>query len=413
MKLKNFRIPILLMVIFLVFSCSRELTEEEIVQKAAEIHDKVLTVDTHCDTPFRLRDPNYDISQRHEPQGRRGGKIDLPRMKEGGLDAEFFAVYLGQGPLTPERYEQVKERALATFDAIHKMCKDFPELCELATTPDDAYRIEKAGKRAIFIGIENGYPIGEDISLIKKYYDLGARYITLCHSSDNQICDSSTDRRNPEDRGLSEFGRRVVDEMNRLGIMIDVSHISDKSFFDVIARSKAPIIASHSCSRAMQDNPRNLSDEMLLKLKENGGVIQMCILSSYVKEYPNPERDTAEAKIREKYPDFESLSDEQRREARREFWELRRKYPSKMATVADAVDHIDHIVDLIGIDYVGIGTDFDGGGGLEDCFDVSQMGNITKELVKRGYSEKEIRKIWGGNIMRVLNKVMEVSKNLQ
>lgn len=413
MKLKSIFIVSFSIFTLLSLSCSRELTEEEIAKKAAEIHDKVLTVDTHCDTPFRLRDPNYDISQRHEPEGRRGGKIDLPRMKEGGLDAEFFAVFLGQGPLTPERYESVKQRALETFEAIHKMCKDYPELCEFAAAPEDAYRIEKAGKRAIFTGIENGYPIGEDLSLIKKFYDLGARYITLCHSSDNQICDSSTDRRNPEDRGLSEFGRKVVDEMNRLGIIIDVSHISDKSFFDVIARTKAPVIASHSCARAMQDNPRNLSDEMLLKLKENGGVIQMCILSGYVKEYPNPERDAEEEKIRKKYPNFENLSEEQRREAMREFWELRRKYPAKLATVSDAVDHIDHIVNLIGIDYVGIGTDFDGGGGLEDCFDVSQMGNITKELVKRGYSEKDIRKIWGGNFMRVFNKVIEVSKKLQ
>jgi membrane dipeptidase len=231
---------ILLVFAFGMISCSSQQTEADLATKVSELHDKVLTVDTHADTPSRLLREDWDIGERHESTGRRGSKIDLPRMAEGGLDAEFFAVFVGQGARTPEGYAAAKERAYRMLDAIHKMCKDYPELVSLAKTPEDAYRIEKEGKRAAFIGMENGYPIGRDPSLIEKYYDKGVRYITLCHSSDNDICDSSTDRRNPEDNGLSEFGGEVVAECNRLGIMVDVSHASEKSFFDIIETTKAP-----------------------------------------------------------------------------------------------------------------------------------------------------------------------------
>jgi len=202
--------------------------------------------------------------------------------------------------------------------------------------------------------------------------------------------------------------------MNKIGMIVDVSHISDKSFYDVLEVTRAPVIASHSCARAVCDNPRNLSDDMLLKLKENGGVIQLCILSSYIKETePNPEREAAFDKLREKYKNFENLSREERAKAREEWREISRKYPRKLATVSDAVDHIDHIVKTIGIDYVGIGTDFDGGGGLKDCYDVSEMPNITKELVKRGYDKEDIRKIWGGNFIRVFKEVNRVADEMK
>ena len=384
--------------------------EEQLQKKALAIHDRVLTVDTHVDTPYQLLNPEYDIGKPHDPR-KGGGKVDLPRMKQGGLDAIFFAVFVGQDKRTPENNRKAKERALRQFEAIHKMFKQHPRLAESALTADDAYEIEKRGKRAIFIGVENGFPLGNDLSLVKKFHEMGARYITLCHTRNNDICDSSTDRNGPEHKGLSSFGEKVVKEMNKAGLMIDVSHASDDTFYDVLKISRTPVIASHSCARAICDNPRNLDDNMLKKLAEKGGVIQMCILSAYVKQpEPNPARDAAIKALREKYKNFGKLSEKEREKARSEWHAVYEKYPQTLATVSDVVDHIDHIVKVAGIDHVGIGTDFDGGGGVDGCFDVSEMGNITIELVKRGYSEEQIRKIWGGNVMRVLREVETFAK---
>jgi membrane dipeptidase len=279
-------------------------------------------------------------------------------------------------------------------------------LAKIVLNPDDAYQAEKEGKRAIFIGIENGYPIGNDLSLIGHFYKRGARYITLCHTRNNDICDSSTD--STEFNGLSDFGVQVVKEMNRLGMMVDVSHISDSSFYDVLKVSEVPVIASHSSSRAICNHPRNLTDDMLIKLAENGGVAQVCILSDYVKEMPiNPQRDSAQNALREKYRGFDDLTDEEMKNARKEWYGINKTFPPNLATVQDYVDHIDHMVKVAGIDHVGIGTDFDGGGGVNGCYDVSEMQNITIELVKRGYTEEEITKIWGGNIMRVMREVQQ------
>ncbi|MFZ5517987.1 MAG: dipeptidase [Candidatus Zhuqueibacterota bacterium] len=393
-------------------SCARQMNSDESVEaRAVKIHDRVLTVDTHVDTPLRLMRSDFDPGERHD-SSRRGGKVDFPRMKEGGLDAIFFAVFLGQGPRTPEGNAKAKEDAIKIFDAIYKTLEKNSAQAELALTPNDAYRIEKSSKRAVFIGIENGYPVGNDLSLIRSFYERGARYITLCHTQNNDICDSSTDT--TEHHGLSLFGEKVVAEMNRAGVMVDVSHISDEAFYDVLALSKAPILASHSCARAICDNPRNLDDAMLQNLAEHDGVIQMCVLSSYVKTpEPNPERDAAMKALREKYDNFNDLSEEDQKKAREEWNAVREKYPEKLANVSDVVDHIDHIVKVAGIDHVGIGTDFDGGGGVEGCNDVSEMGNITLELVKRGYTEKQVEKIWGGNVMRVMRKVEKVARDLR
>jgi len=419
MKIKGLTavISILFISVIWLVSCSPKLKleEETLKVKIEKIHDNVLTVDTHSDTPSRLLGGEWKIGERHEPGQRGSGKIDLPRMVEGGLDAEFFAVFIGQGQRTPEGYASARERATRMLDAIHKMCEDYPDMVELATSPEDAYRLERLGKRAAFIGMENGYPIGKDLSLIKKYYERGVRYITLCHSSDNDICDSSTDRRNPEDNGLSDFGRDVVAECNRLGIMVDLSHASDKTFFDVLKVTKAPVIASHSSVRSICDHPRNLTDEMLRALASNGGVIQICFVSSFVKKAkPNPERDKALSQLREKYGSLRTTRDEaQREKIRQEYRAILEKYPVDRATVKDLVDHIDHVVKLIGVDQVGIGTDFDGGGDIEGCDNVSELPNITVELVRRGYSEDEIRKIWGGNIMRVFRKVEQIAEKTQ
>jgi membrane dipeptidase len=390
--------------------CTGEKGEEGAALDPLALHEEVLTVDTHCDTPMSMA-RDWDMGVRHEP-GRRGGKIDLPRMKEGGLDAEFFAVFTGQGPLTEEGYARVREAADQAFLAIHGMCEDYPDLVELALTPDDAYRLEKRGKRAAFIGMENGYPIGRDLDMVKAYYDRGMRYLTLCHGGDNDICDSSTERENPEDLGLSEFGRRVVRECNRLGIMIDVSHMSDQSFFDVLALSSAPIFASHSSVRSICNHPRNLSDEMIKALAAKGGVVQICFVSGFLREEePNPERNQAMAELRSKFEALRGTEDEEVREKMyAEYRAIMEKFPSRLATVEDLVDHVDHIVKLVGVDYVGLGTDFDGGGGIQGCNDVSEMPNITKELVKRGYSPEDIKKIWGGNVMRVFAAVIDAGE---
>ena len=387
-----------LFVLILSAGCGN--TEEQLLKRADKIHASVLTVDTHCDTPMGFSRSGFDLGVKHED-----GCVDFPRMKEGGLNAEFFAVFLGQGARDDSSTNKVHERALGIFDAIHKNVEKNSGMAEVAYTADDAYRIKKAGKIAAFIGVENGYPIGKNISRVKQYYDLGARYITLSHSGNNDICDSSTDPKGPEYNGLSPFGEEVVKEMNRLGMMIDVSHISDSSFYDVMKLSRAPVIASHSSSRALCENRRNIDDKMLLALKENGGVMQICILSAYLKATEaNPELDAKLKDLRNKYGDSRGLTDSLRRQMRAESRAIRNQY-EKLATVKDAVDHIDHVRQVIGIDYVGIGSDFDGGGGIEGCKTVAEMKNITIELVKRGYTKKDIEKIWGGNAMRVLRAV--------
>lgn len=393
-------------------ACRPNLSDSDLSARARAIHDRILTVDTHCDTAMRLLSGNWDIGIRHEPGLPGSNKIDLPRMAEGGLDAQFFAVFVGQGERTPDAYAKARERALAGLEALHKMCEKYPELVGLALAPDDAYRLQKAGRRAAFIGMENGYPVGKGISNLEEYYKLGVRYLTLCHSRDNDICDSSTDRQNPEDNGLSDFGRDVVAACNRLGLMVDISHASDRSFFDAMQASRAPIIASHSSCRALCDSPRNLTDEMIQALARRGGVIQICFLSSYLrKPRPNPEREKALKELQSRYGSIRQIRDEaERQKARQEYEAINEKFPEEKATVKDVVDHIEHVIQVAGVDYVGIGTDFDGGGGVTGCDDVSQMFKITEELVHRGHGEKEIAKIWGGNIMRVFRDVIEVSR---
>ena len=413
--------------IFSIFAGAGQagLDDKALEAKARELHARILTVDTHCDTPSRMAGDSggvllrsggaFDAGERHESGKRESGLVDLPRMVDGGLDAIFFGVFVGQGELSPQGYARAKERALQELDAIHAMAEKYPGLVGLATTPADARRLKKEGKRIAFIGMENGYPIGRDPALLSEYARRGIRYLTLCHSGDNDICDSSSDRRDPEDKGLSDFGRSVVAECNRLGIMVDVSHMSDKSFADVLRASRAPVIASHSCCRNLCDNARNLSDDMIRALAKNGGVIQICFLSAYLKApRPNPERDKALRELEEKYGsrrNAQAIQDEAARsKVMQEYQALMQKYPQERAAVKDIVDHIDHVIKLVGADYVGIGTDFDGGGGVTGCGDVSEMYHVTMEMLRRGYSQDVIEKVWGGNIMRVLQKVIDAAK---
>lgn len=376
---------------------------EQLENRAARIHRAALTVDSHTDTPLRLVQPGFNFGKRNDPVESHS-KIDLPRMKEGGMDGVWFAIFVGQRERTEEGNEYARQEALRICDTVDALLDRYPDKLELATRASDLKRISRKGKHAIYLGMENGYPVGNNIDLLDTYYERGVRYVTIVHSYNNDICDSAND--STEHGGLSPFGEKVVDRMNDLGMMIDLSHASDEAFYDVMGRSRAPVIASHSCARALCDNPRNLSDEMLLKLKENGGVIQMCILSSYVKTpAPDPLRDSARQAVWLNHGNYYELDDAGREAFMTDWWQVDRDFPRKLASVSDAVDHIDHIVELIGIDHVGIGTDFDGGGGLKDCFDVSQMGNITLELAGRGYTAREIRKIWGGNLTRVFSEV--------
>ena len=381
-------------------------SEEKLVKRAEKIHESILTVDSHCDTPMEFSDPTFDLGVRNSD-----GCVDFPKMIEGGLHSEFFVVFTGQGPRNDTAFSSVHKKALGIFKAIKENVGKNSSVAEIATSPEDAYRLKKAGKIAAFIGMENGYPIGKDITLIKEYYDLGARYITLAHMKNNDICDSSTDPAGPENDGLSSFGMKVVREMNRIGMMVDISHISDKSFYDVLKITVAPVIASHSSCRALCASPRNISDDMLLALKENGGVIQICMLGNYLKTpEPNPELDSKLKELRDKYGDYDALPDSAKKLVHKEFKNILKLY-EKPSAVKDIVDHIDHIVQVIGIDYVGIGSDFDGGGGVDGCRTASDVKNITIELLRRGYSKQDITKIWGGNLMRVFRKVEEMAKS--
>lgn len=387
----------------LLVSCTSG--EERLIERAKKIHDKALTVDSHVDTPMWLTRPGFSYGDDHCDENRRS-KLDLPRMIEGGLDGVFFAVFLGQDVRNDSAHLAAKMEAQMIIDSINVSIERHNDKMELALTSEDFRRIAEKDKRSIFLGMENGYPLGNNVDLVDTFYKQGVRYITLCHTSNNDICDSSTD--SAEYNGLSPFGRKVVERMNELGVMIDMSHASDSTFYQVIEMSKDPIIASHSCARALCDNPRNLTDDMLLKLKENDGVIQMCILSAYVKDpVPQPERDSAKQAVYLKHGNYYELDRVGRDAFLVDWFKVDEDYPQILATVSDVVDHIDHMVDLIGIDHVGIGTDFDGGGGVEGCYDVSEMGNITLELLRRGYSEKDINKIWSANLMRVLDAVAQ------
>lgn len=374
-------------------------------KRAQDIHFSLLVLDSHCDTPLNLLDDGLDLGRWNDVKKDKS-RVDFPRMEAGGVDASFFAVFIGQGKRDKESNQKVKQQALDIFKAIERSVNKYPDLAEIATSSQDIYRLQKAGKRAIYIGVENGYPVGKDLKNVAEFYRLGARYITLCHTKNNDICDSSNDKKGSEHNGLSAFGVEVVKEMNRLGMMVDVSHISDKAFYDVIESSKLPVIASHSSARAVCKHPRNMDDAMLRALAKNGGVIQLCVLNSYIKEQKeNKEREQALKELRERYDNFENLSPERRAAGVKEWHQIYEDYPEEKANVADAVDHIDHMVQVAGINHVGIGTDFDGGGGITGFNDISEAPNITLELLKRGYSKRDIAKIWGGNFMRVFEEV--------
>jgi membrane dipeptidase len=406
--------------------------DETLIARARAIHARVLTIDTHKDIPDNYATPAADPRSMNS-------QVNLDKMKAGGYDMAFFAVYVGQGARSDSGNAVAKDRALNKFAAIHRMAEQmYPSLIEIAYTPEDAVRIDKSGKLVAAIGIENGWVIGKDLTLIKRYYDLGGRYMTLAHTSNNDICDSSTDQRGPEWGGLSPFGKQVVAEMNRVGMMVDVSHVSKQCMMQATALSTSPVIASHSSTTAVANVPRNMDDEMLRALAANGGVAQMVALGSYVKVQP-AERDSAVRAVSEEFlgpqpqrgdagagggrgaagggrggggggrgAQLAALSPEKRAEYDRRMAAIEAKWPS--ATVKDFVNHIDHAVKVAGIDHVGISSDFDGGGGIDGWRDASETFNVTLELVRRGYTEEQIRKLWGGNVLRVMGENQKRAK---
>ncbi len=411
MKILTKLIIILLPAVMQAAAQAQTRKEDELLQTASEIHDRIISIDSHTDTPLNFGDPQFDLSKRNDPES---SKVDFPRMKDGRLDGAFFAVFTAQGERTDSGNQKAYEDAVRTFGEIKSKIEERHESADIALTSTDAESLKKEGKAIIFMGMENGYPLGRDASRVGEFYKLGARYITLCHTKNNDICDSSTDDKGPEHDGLSEFGKSVVREMNRAGMMIDVSHASDKTVEDVLALSDAPVIASHSCVKALCDDKRNLPDELIKKIAEHGGVIQICAFSSYLKKIEqDPERTAALDSIKSYYDSFAAMTQEQKEEFRAKRKEINKLYPPKLASVKDLADHIDHAVKIAGTAHVGIGTDFDGGGGLSGCSDAGEMINITEELLRRGYSEKDIKMIWGGNLLRVMNVVQQAAASRQ
>ena len=394
-----------------------------LVARARAIHDRVIALDTHVDI-----NPSSFTAERNYTQ-RLNGQVDLVKMQEGGLDAVFLVVYVGQrDDFTPEAYAAAHQQAIEKFEAIHRLAEQIaPDKAEIAYTPEDVRRIAASGRKVLLIGVENGYSLGEDLSNVRDFYERGGRYLSLSHNGHSQLSDSNTGERDGwKWNGLSPLGEQVIAELNRWGIMVDISHPSKGSMMRTLQITKAPIIASHSAVRALCGHSRNLDDEQLLALKENGGVAQLVAFSGYVKCVPDsPERTAALTKLREDFGitggrggggrgAMAGLSEEQRAEYQRRMQEINEKYPAPArATVKDFVDHIDYAVKLIGIDHVGISSDFDGGGGVDGWNSASETFNVTLELVRRGYTEEQIAKMWSGNLLRVMGEVQRIGKQLQ
>lgn len=375
------------------------------------IQAQYLTLDSHIDIPF-----DYMDNPKNDPGNLTEMQVDFSKMQSGGLDAGFFIVYVEQSSLTSDGYEKAKDLAMLKFNAIHKMVNTYPNKIRLALSPSDIKKAKEDGLMSAAIGIENGYIIGNDINLIKEFYDLGARYITLAHIGHNQISDSSIPKKSLNDSykkhgGISLFGKQVISKMNELGIMIDISHISDMAAKQVIKLSKTPIIASHSAVKAIANHPRNLSDDLIKQIAQKNGVIQVVAFSSYVQV--NLERNRAINDLRKSIVnlsgdhDFIYKKHSQYSEYKIKLAEIDKEFP--LPDVNYFVDHIDYIVNLVGVNYVGISSDFGGGGGINGWMDASQTNNITSALIERGYSNNDIKKIWSENLLRVWSSVESYS----
>ena len=420
------------LILFLIFSCSskNDPPQEDIVLKAKGIHERIITLDTHNDINIKNFTDSINYTQRLESQ------VNIPKMKEGGLDVAWFIVYTGQDSLNDNGYKKAYDNAISKFDAIHRLVNEYaPDQIELALTSDDVRRIHAKGKKIAMIGIENGYPVGTDISNVKRFYDLGGRYMSLAHNGHSQLSDSNTGEKDSIwlHNGLSDLGKEVISEMNRYGMMVDISHPSKEAIKQMIALSKAPVIASHSSARALCNHSRNLDDEQLMWIKENGGVVQTVAFRSYLNTEKSAARNKYSTAIEKSILDSLGTKWLERSEISKLTPEDREIYRQKYAAmtpilkatlearqdappnpdVADFIDHIDYLVKKMGIEHVGISSDFDGGGGIEGWSDASETFNVTLELVKRGYTENQIGKLWSGNLLRVLDDCQKIAKELQ
>jgi len=398
------------------------------ITRARAIHERVLTIDTHVDiAPANFRADTLNYATRLPRT-----QVDLVKMEEGGLDAAFLIVYVGQTPdLDSAGFARANAQALEKFAAVHRFAEQLaPTRVGLATTAAEARAIYASGRKVVFIGIENGFPIGADITNVRRFHELGGRYMSLAHNGHSQLSDSNTGERDGIWRwnGLSPLGRQVIGEMNRVGMMIDISHPSKVSMMQTVELSRAPIIASHSGVRGICNHSRNLDDEQIRAMGKNGGVIQLVAFNNYVKCDPkkdaerNQIRTDAIAALRTEFSitatapadvrtQIDALPTERKNAflAKQEEIVSRRTLGDAPATVADFVDHIDYVVRMIGIDHVGISSDFDGGGGVDGWRSATETFNVTLELVRRGYTEAQIDKVWGGNLLRVLEQVEKVA----
>jgi membrane dipeptidase len=415
--------------------------EAELVERARGIHERVITLDTHNDIDAAdfTADRNYTMDL--------GNQVNLPKMEAGGLDVSWMIVYVGQGPLTDEGYANAHAQAIEKFEAIHRLTEEIaPDRVGLALTSDDVRRIAASGRKVAMIGIENAYQVGLDLSNIRDFAERGGRYMSLAHNGHNQFADSNTGESDDVwlHNGLSDLGRQAIAEMNRWGIIVDISHPSKESNMQAMKLSRAPIIASHSAARAMNDHSRNLDDEQLMALRENGGVVQTVAFRGYVNRAKDSAHSEASQRVTAAVAEemgfkmlggrggrgggggrgtLQGMSDEEREAYLAGLARVQEAAASRITAevnpatppvnVADFVNHIDYIVDLIGIEHVGISSDFDGGGGLAGWNDASETFNVTLELVRRGYREEEIGMLWSGNLLRVLDEVQAVASLIQ
>lgn len=367
---------------------------------ARKLHEGLLTLDTHLDTPANFGRPGWDILDRHSAD-KDGSQIDYPRMVEGGLDGGFFAIFTNQGPRTPEATRAARDAAIIRGVEIREMVAKHGDKFALALKADDAERIAAQGKRVVFVSVENSYPMDGDITLLSTFYALGVRISGLAHFKNNDMADSSTDT--PEWHGLSPLGKQFVAEANRLGVVLDGSHSSDEVLDQLIALSKTPVILTHSGCKAVFDHPRNVDDARIKALAASGGVIQVDAYSSYLIETPkNAERDAAMAALRAKAGARAKMTEAERAGFMAEMKAIDAKYPVPKATFEDFMNHLNHALKVAGVDHVGIGIDFDGGGGVTGLNDASDYWKISERLLAEGYSRDDLAKIWGGNVLRLL-----------
>lgn len=376
---------------------------------AAALHGRIFTIDTHFDTPTAgLLRPGWNLGERHD-YAADGSQCDLPRMREGGLDAAVFAVFTLQTARSREGRCAARDCALEILRRTRTALDRHAGECGLAITADDGPRLAAAGRRAIYFSIENAHALGPDLSSLAAFRDLGVRMLGLTHLLNNDVGDASTDPAGPEWGGLSPFGREAVAECNRLGIVVDASHASDAVLDQALTVSRSPVILSHSGCKAVFDHPRNIDDGRLRRLAGQGGVIQINSLSSYlVAEALDPERDEAHRRLMTQFQSV-PLTLEVMTEADRAFEDFDRRFPKPPATLDDFMDHLVHAVEVAGIEHVGIGADFDGGGGVEGLRDVTEYPAITRALLARGFGEAEVARIWGGNTLRVLRAAEAVA----